>query len=466
MIKAQKFPCAIAPWSAALCAALAYALAGFKTLLKRYSLMSRLGKGCAERSTPGRYRAKKAFALLLIFVMFCSSAHCAKKVELGIDIFFKDEIYTSLKHKKVGLITNQTGLSRDLHSTIDLFKQHAKHIQLVALFSPEHGIEGASYAGEHVDHTKANQLPVYSLHGKTRRPTDKMLEGIDVLIFDIQDIGVRAYTYEATLFYVMEEAAKRQIEVIVLDRPNPINGLIVDGPMLQKEWRSFLGYVNVPYCHGMTLGELARFFNTEYRINCALKIVQMTGWERWMTFKDTGLHWIPTSPNVPEADTPIFAATTGILGELSIVNIGIGYTMPFKIVGAPWIKAKEFAEHLNSQKMAGVQFLPFHFRPMFGLYASKNCEGVNIIITDVQQYHPVSVQYLLMGMLKTMYPKEVGTRLDSIDPTKKKLFCQANGNEELFSLLKTERYPAWKMIQFEEDQRKLFLQKRQKYLLY
>jgi uncharacterized protein YbbC (DUF1343 family) len=404
------------------------------------------------------------FVRLLAFLILAVTLHA--KVEVGLDLFFKDGRAEMIRHKRVGLITNQTGVNSALVSSIELFQQNAKEFSLVALFSPEHGISGTAYAGEKVESGKRKAIPVHSLHGKTRRPSEQMLQGIDVLVFDIQDIGVRSYTYASTLFYVIEEAAKKGIDVIVLDRPNPINGLVVDGPMLQKKWRSFIGYINVPYCHGLTIGELALFFNEEYKIGCKLTVVAMKGWERWMGFQDTGLPWIPTSPYVPEHDTPLFAASTGILGELGMVNIGIGYTLPFKIVGAPWIQGTEFAEQLNSQKLPGVKFLPFSFRPMHGLYASKDCQGVKIMVTNSEQYRPLAVQYLILGTLKSLYPKEISSRLDAVDSTKRKLFCQANGNDEIFTLLATERSPAWKMIRFQEDARKRFVEKRKKYLLY
>ena len=204
-----------------------------------------------------------------------------------------------------------------------------KGVFLKALFSPEHGLTGLAYSWEKVKDHKEDGIPVYSLHGETRRPTAAMLKDLDVLIYDIQDIGVRPYTYISTLFYSMEEAAKRHMQFVVLDRPNPINGHMIDGPMLEEQWRSYIGYINIPYCHGMTIGELAEYFNAEYKIGCNLKVVAMEGWSRDMTFKDTGLHWVPTSPHIPEAETPLFFATTGLIGELNIVNIGIGYTLPF-----------------------------------------------------------------------------------------------------------------------------------------
>lgn len=403
---------------------------------------------------------------IIAIQLFCAIAFCNQKVDLGIDRLFEDAHLACVKGKKIGLITNHTGVDKKLKPTIEIFKE-SDQCSLVALFSPEHGIDGVSYAAEEViDLKDADGIPIYSLHGKTRRPTEKMLKDIEVLVFDIQETGCRPHTYAATLFYAMEEAAKRKIPFIVLDRPNPMGGVTVDGPMLSDKWRSFLGYINVPYCHGMTLGELALFFNAEYKVGCDLKIVPMTGWKRSMTFKETGIPWIPPSPHVPEPDTPFFCASTGVLGELEIVNIGIGYTLPFKLVGAPWIDAKLFAEKLNSQALPGVTFVPYHFRPFYGRYKGESCHGIKIVITDAKIYRPLAVQYLLLGMLKTLYPKEFKERLKGISETKRKCFCQANGNEEMYHLLLNEKYVAWKLIHFQQAEREAFLEKRKPYLLY
>jgi uncharacterized protein YbbC (DUF1343 family) len=264
----------------------------------------------------------------------------------------------------------------------------------------------------------------------------------------------------------MEEAAKLHIPCIVLDRPNPINGLLIEGPMLKEKWRSFVSYINVPYCHGMTVGELAQYFNAEYSIGCALEVVPMKGWTRSMSFADTGLAWVPTSPNIPEADTPLFYASTGILGQLGVVSIGIGYTLPFKIVGAPWIKADRFASKMNEQQLPGVTFLPHYFRPFYGLYKGKNCEGVLIVITDPHAYRPLAVQYMLLGILNLLYPKQMQAKLNALEPMRKELFCKVNGNEDILSLLLKEKYVAWKFIAYQKDEREQFRTLRRKYLLY
>lgn len=404
------------------------------------------------------------FFLILIFSpLFCFTK---QKIDLGIDRLFEEPYINYLKGKRVGLITNHTGVDRNLRSNIDIFKE-SKQFTLGALFSPEHGIDGISYAAEGVsDQKDKDGIPIFSLYGKTRRPTEKMLKEVDLLVFDIQETGCRAHTYAATLFYAMEESAKKKIPLVVLDRPNPMGGLVVDGPMLSEKWRSFLGYVNVPYCHGMTIAELAQFFNVEYKVGCDLKVVPMYGWKRAMTFQDTGVEWIPPSPHVPEPDTPFFCASTGLLGELEIVNIGIGYTLPFKLVGAPWINGTVFAEKLNQQKLPGVTFTPYHFRPFYGRYKGEICHGVKIMIHDFHSYRPLSVQYLIIGMLKSLYPKEFREKMEGISLSKRRCFCQANGNEEMLEFLFKEKYIAWKLIHFQKEEREAFLEKRKPYLLY
>ncbi|MBS0615031.1 MAG: DUF1343 domain-containing protein [Verrucomicrobia bacterium] len=400
---------------------------------------------------------------LLLFLLYSS---LWAKVELGVDRFFQTEVH-ELRGMRVGLITNQTGVTSTLHSTIDLLKASAKEFKFVALFAPEHGLEGIAYAGEDVeDATHPIGVRVYSLHGKTRRPTSSMLDGIDVLIYDIQEIGSRSYTYASTLFYVMEEAAKKGIQVVVLDRPNPINGLVVDGPMLEEQCRSFLGYINVPYCHGMTIGELALFFNSEYRIGCNLKVTPMAGWKRSMTFRETGLPWIPTSPQIPESDTALFYPATGLLGCLDLVSIGGGCSLPFKVVAAPWIDAKKLAKELAAQKLSGVSFVPFHFRPLWGEYKGQTCHGVKMLVTHHTTFRPVSVDFMIFGVLKSLYPTQVDKKLRALSKSKKEIFTSICGTPQVLDILLKEKYVAWKLIRLHQEERKVFMEKRKKYLLY
>jgi len=400
-----------------------------------------------------------------VFLLFFSLCYpLFGVVDLGVDVLFSEGYAGALKGKRVGLISNHTGVDKSLCPTAEVLLREG--VKLVALFSPEHGWRGSCYAFEKSPGGKEGALPLFSLYGATRRPNDQMLQGIDLLIYDIQDIGVRSYTYATTLFYVMEEAARRGIAVMVLDRPNPISGQVVDGGMIEEKWRSFIGYVNVPYCHGMTIGELAIFFNEEYRVGCDLNVIPMKGWRRAMTFKDTGLAWVPTSPHIPEADTPLFYASTGILGELGIVSIGVGYTLPFKVVGAPWINAEEFAKKLNSYHLGGVHFFPFHYRPFYGLYKNEECHGVLIRVTDIHQYRPSNVRCFLMGTLKSLYPKRIKKLLESVGSAKRRLFCFANGNEEIFKLMLHEGYATWKMIACQGGLCEQFKKKRERFLLY
>lgn len=407
--------------------------------------------------------------IVIFFCLLCK-ALCAELVVLGVDRFFDENFAKIIAGKRVGLVTNHTGVNRELFSTIRLFHEK-KESTLTAIFTPEHGLSGIARASEQIKEGENQsqslyEIPVYSLYGKTRRPTSEMLEKVDVLVYDIQEIGCRSYTYASTLFYVMEEAAKYDIPVIVLDRPNPMGGLVVDGPMLREKWRSFLGYINVPYCHGMTIGELARFFNGEYQVGCRLIIIPMKGWKRTMTYEDTGLSWLPTSPYIPEPDTPFYYASTGILGALNLVNIGIGYTLPFKVIGAPWLDANRLAETLNKQKLPGVTFVPFAYRPFYGLYKDQDCQGVKVVITNMRIYRPLVVQYLLIGLLKSLYPQRFHDKLDKLSPADISAFCKINGNEEIWKILKNEKYVGWKLASCDEKERKEFLERRKRYLLY
>jgi uncharacterized protein YbbC (DUF1343 family) len=404
---------------------------------------------------------------LLFVILFCISKLISlEKIDLGIDVFFKENKQGMLKNKKIALLINHTSVNKNLKPTLDLFLENASNYKITKIFTPEHGLNGSELAGEKGENSKSADLCIYSLHSDHKRPTPEMLKDVDVIIYDIQEIGCRSYTFATTLYYVMEEAVKKNIKIIVLDRPNPINGLTIDGAMLEDEYRSFLGYINVPYCHGLTIGELAIFFNSEYKIGCDLEIVKMNGWKRDMSFSDTKLNWIPTSPNIPESDTPLFYATTGILGELELVSIGIGYTLPFKIVGAPWIDAKMFSENLNKQKLNYVKFIPYYFRPFYGPYKGQDCQGVKIEILDKINYRPLTVGYLIIGILKSLYSEILSEKLKKLPSNKIDTFCKVNGNKEIYNLLINEKYAAWKMIQFQEDKIKEFQEKRKKYLLY
>jgi uncharacterized protein YbbC (DUF1343 family)/CubicO group peptidase (beta-lactamase class C family) len=308
----------------------------------------------------------------------------------GIDVL-EAEGFARLHGKRVGLVTNQTGQSRGGVSTIDLLAR-AKDVRLVALFSPEHGIRGV-LDDENVPSTRDEKtgLPIHSLYGATRRPTPPMLEGIDTLVVDLQDIGARFYTYVTTMAYVMEEAAKRKIAVVVLDRPNPIDGFDIEGPIQDPTAMAFVGYFPMPIRHGMTIGELARLFNAENHIDADLTVVAMKNWRRDDWFDATALPWANPSPNMRRMTAATLYPGVGAI-EGTNVSVGRGTDTPFEIVGAPWADGRALADRLNKRRLPGVRFYPVSFTPAAGArFAGERCSGVSIIVTDRDALRPVQV---------------------------------------------------------------------------
>ena len=403
------------------------------------------------------------FSTFLSFLTFCSFLLFGR-VELGVDRLFEPQYRSLVEGKRVGLITNRTGMTGDMQATASLFekKHEAGFLTLAAIFSPEHGLFGADpKAG--VSKTDKGIL-VYSLYegGVPKRISKEMAKGIDVLVYDIQDIGCRSYTYVSALFYAMEDAARLSIPVIVLDRPNPLGGLLVDGPML-KEFRSYVGYANVPYCHGMTVGELARFFRGEYDASCQLTVVPMRGWNRAMHFEDTKLCWVPTSPNIPEASSAFFYPTTGLLGELSVVFIGVGSPLPFRVIAAPWINGKELTAMLQRPGPEGIYFQEIHIVPTAGQYRDKPCEGALLIIKNPAKFNPIKTFYWVLSTLKELYPKKVTDALSSI--AQDALFYKACGSRKIADILLQDDLAFPQLVRVDEKERQEFLQVRKKYLI-
>jgi uncharacterized protein YbbC (DUF1343 family)/CubicO group peptidase (beta-lactamase class C family) len=320
----------------------------------------------------------------------------------GIDVLRADG-FAILKGKKVGLITNHTGRARTGEATIDLIAG-LKDVTLVALFSPEHGIRGI--LDESVDSSKDEKtgLPIYSLYGKTNRPTDEMLAGIDALVIDLQDIGARFYTYMTTMGYVMEEAAKRKIAVIVLDRPNPIGGVAIEGPSVDQSELSFVAYHPMPIRHGMTLGELALLFNAERKIGADLTIVDMRYWDRDSWFDQTGLTWVNPSPNMRNMVAASLYTGIGAI-EASNVSVGRGTDTPFEQFGAPWIDGPRLAADLNRRGLPGVRFYPITFTPSSSKFAGELCHGIFIIVTDRERLRPVRVGAEVASALYRLFPE-------------------------------------------------------------
>jgi uncharacterized protein YbbC (DUF1343 family) len=325
-----------------------------------------------------------------------------RRTRTGIDVL-EQENFAPLRGKRVGLITNHTGFDRSGRRTIDLLA-HAEGVKLVALFAPEHGITGTVESSVPPGDDAATGLPIYNLYGDTLRPTDTMLRGVDALVFDIQDAGVRFYTYITTMAYAMEEAAKRKISFFVLDRPNPLGGAVIEGPMLDRERLSFVGYFPMPVRMGMTLGEMARMFNAENRIGGDLHVIAMQDWHRGDTFEATGLVWVPPSPNLRSLNAALLYPGIEILQDAG-VSVGRGTDTPFELFGAPWIHAIELADYLNRRFVPGVRFVPTRFTPRAGLYKDQLCQGIALVITDRASLYSMLVGLEIAAALWKLYPE-------------------------------------------------------------
>jgi uncharacterized protein YbbC (DUF1343 family) len=373
-------------------------------------------------------------------------------VQIGLDLLVRDG-FRSLRGRRVGLVTNHTGLDREGKSAIDLLHK-AEGVRLVALFGPEHGIRGA--ADELVPDGKEEKtgLPVYSLYGKNRRPTAEQLKGIDTLVYDIQDIGCRFYTYETTLGYLLETAAAHRLRVVVLDRPNPIGGIAVEGPLLDRKRESFTGYHPLPVRHGLTVGELARLFNEERRIGADLEVVKLEGWRRADLFDRTGLTWVNPSPNMRTLAGALLYPGIGLL-ETTNVSVGRGTDRPFEFVGAPWIDGRRLAAELARQSPPGVRFVPVRFCPTSSTHAGKECGGVQLFLDDWQRFESLPTGLALACALQRLYPEQWQGRR----------YLALLANEAALEALLRGDSPAAIKRGWQEDLER-FLKVRKRYLLY
>ena len=332
----------------------------------------------------------------------------AQRVQTGIDVL-RNQRFECLKGKRVGLITNPTGVDSRMRSTIDILHE-APEVNLVALFGPEHGVRGDVHAGDHVDDLRdaTTGLPVYSLYGKTRKATPEMLQEIDVLVYDIQDIGCRSFTYISTLGLAMEAAAECGKEFVVLDRPNPLGGEKMEGCLVEEDCTSFVSQWPIPYVYGLTCGELALMLNGERMlkggVQCRLQVVKMKGWRRRMTYADTGLQWIAASPHVPHSHSPFFYPLSGIVGELGYLNIGVGYTLPFQIFAAPWMKADVLANALNALQVPGVEFRPIYLKPFYSVGKGEQLQGVQVHLMNERAAPLSPLQFLVMQEIARLWP--------------------------------------------------------------
>lgn len=378
------------------------------------------------------------------------------KVELEVDRLMENpEI---LKGKRVGLITNPTGINAERTSIVDLFDQ-SDDFELTALYGPEHGVRGDAQAGSTVSSyiDDVTGLPVYSLYGATKKPTPEMLQDVDVLVFDIQDVGTRYYTYIYTMAYAMEAAAENGIPFVVLDRPNPQGGLRVDGPVLDPDYSSFIGLYPIPLKHGMTVGELARLFNTEYQIQADLEVVKMKGWKRSMMYENTGLPFVMPSPNMPTTDTVNVYPATGLF-EGTNLSEGRGTTKPFQLIGAPYIKAHEYANELNGLDLPGVAFRAASFTPTFSKHAGKLTHGVEVYVTDPARFESTRTGIAMIQTAHDMYP-------DDFEFLANDFITKLTGNAYVKDMI-LEGAPLEDILTKIEDERDAFLPIRKEYLLY
>lgn len=372
---------------------------------------------------------KTALLILLCVAMTTVSTYAQKiKIKTGIEML-KQTNFKAIEGKRVGLITNPTGVDNNLKSTIDILHE-APNVNLVALYGPEHGVRGDVHAGDKIEtFTDPNTgVPVYSLYGATRKPTTEMLQDVDVLVYDIQDIGCRSYTYISTMYLAMQAAAENNIDFVVLDRPNPLGGLKVEGNIVEDKFISFVSQLKIPYIYGLTCGELALMINKEMMSEkpCQLEVVKMKKWRRKMRFEDTNLQWVPTSPHIPFSHSATFYPVSGILGELGYVSIGVGYTLPFEIFATEWINAEEFAKALNAKNLSGIEFRPIHIKPFYSVGKGTNLQGVQVHIMNFDKVRLSDIQFHVMEVAAELYPDK--SVFDNADKARFNMFDKVSGS--------------------------------------
>ena len=406
----------------------------------------------------GTYHLSTTAAVILILTALTLIPATAQTVLTGIDVLEANG-FEQLQGKRIGLVTNPTGVDRYLNSTIDVLSS-APGVELVALFGPEHGVRGNAHAGEHVEGQAVDPrtgVPIFSLYGKTRLPSAEQFEGLDAIVYDIQDIGCRSYTYISTMGNVMKVAAMEGVEMIILDRPNPLGGLKVEGPGVDKSLISFVGQYNIPYIYGLTPGELATLLNEEgmlsvkgsdgrdSTVKCRLTVVKMEGWKRGMNFDATGLLWVPSSPHIPTVEAAYLYPATGILGELGTVSIGVGYTLPFGMIAREGMDADLLASRLNSLCLPGILFRPIYATPFYGSLKGREIGGVQIYITDFGAARLSEIQFYVMQVLRELDPtfgpfaKASASQLEMFDKVTgskevRRVFGERYRYEDIFSI--------------------------------
>ncbi len=371
----------------------------------------------------------------ILISAFCALAAmiATAQVKPGIEVL-RDSGFKALQGKRVGLITNPSGVDNKLKSTIDILHE-APGVDLVALYSPEHGVRGDVHAGDHVSDyvDPATGVKVYSIYGKNLRPSREMLDDVDVLLYDIQDNGCRSYTFISSMGVAMDACAEYGKQFMVLDRPNPVGGNKVEGCLVEDSCVSFVSKFPIPYLYGLTPGELANYLNDEGLLPSGrkvdLSVIPMEGWTRDMRFAETGMPWVLPSPHIPNPEAALLYPASGILGELNYMNIGVGYTLPFKLFGASWVDAETLSRRLNALDIPGVMFRPIHIKPFYGFGKGENLQGVEFYITDRDKAPITLIQFYVMQELADMYPDHKA--METADPSRYSMFDKVTGSKEI-----------------------------------
>lgn len=391
----------------------------------------------------------------------------AQQVKPGIEVL-RDRGFEGLKGKRVGLITNPSGVDNKLKSTIDILHE-AEGVELKGLYAPEHGVRGDVHAGDKVDTftDPATGVTVYSIYGKNHKPTPEQLKDIDVLVYDIQDIGCRSFTFISSMGKAMEACAELGKEFMVLDRPNPVGGNLVEGNLVEDSCYSFVSQFPIPYVYGLTPGELAMYLNEEGILDggkkCKLTVVPMEGWKRDMKFEATGMPWVLPSPHIPNPEAAVLYPVTGILGELGYMNIGVGYTLPFKLFCAEWVDAQELSKRMNALNLPGLMFRPIYIKPFYAFGKDKNLQGIEVYVTD-KEVAPLSLtQFYVMQEIADMYPDH--KPFETCDQSRLNMFDKVTGSKEIRRRF-GKNYKVADIIDYWNKDNASFKAKSSKYYLY
>lgn len=408
----------------------------------------------------------KTFIKTLLILALGLPGMAPAEVKLGNEVLVEGQ-FKVLQGKRLGLITNPSGVNRNLESTVEVLHA-APGVKLAALFGPEHGVYGDIEAGEKVDTLvdKRTGLPAYSLYGKTHKPTPEMLKDLDALVYDLQDTGCRSYTYISTMGMAMEACGEAGLEFIVLDRPNPLGGERIEGAMLEEKFRSGVSKWNVPYVYGLTCGELARLLNGERLIKtpCRLTVVPMKGWKRSMVWSDTGLPWVPSSPHVPHGQSALYQVATGMLGELMSVSIGIGYTLPFECVASPGLDSHKLAEALNAYRLPGVKWRPITYKPYYFTFSGQPLAGAQLYFTDPARAPLTAINLYAIEALKQVGGVDAFAEAERVKRGFG-MFDKVNGTDATRKALQAGT-PAADIVASWKAGEEAFRKVRRKYLLY